>query len=176
MSILAGVEEATLAPLCRAERGGARDAEPARRDRQGRGGAPFLQRTKRARRGDRLDATLGHVEWIADEARFDDVTALAGCGRASLFRFADAWRRRGRRWGCRGSGGAAGAGDAGGRRSHGGGRRRAARDAGRSRGESGRIDAAGVNVLDRADGLVALLTDTLAASARRNREITAETR
>jgi pyrroline-5-carboxylate reductase len=34
----------------------------------------------------------------------------------------------------------------------------------------------GLNVLDRADGLVALLTDTLAASARRNREMAAETR
>ncbi len=56
------------------------------------------------------------------------------------------------------------------------GRRCAARDARRSRGEPGRIDAAGLNVLDRADGLVALLTDTLAASARRNREMAAETR
>ncbi len=34
----------------------------------------------------------------------------------------------------------------------------------------------GLNVLDRSDGLVALLTETLAASARRNREMAAETR
>ena len=37
-----------------------------------------------------LMAPLGHVEWIADEALFDAVTALSGCGPGFLFRFIDA--------------------------------------------------------------------------------------
>ena len=37
-----------------------------------------------------LMTPLGLVEWIDDEARFDAVTALAGCGPAFLFRFVDA--------------------------------------------------------------------------------------
>lgn len=38
----------------------------------------------------RAFASLGLVEWMADEALFDAVTALAGSGPAFLFRFADA--------------------------------------------------------------------------------------
>jgi pyrroline-5-carboxylate reductase len=37
-----------------------------------------------------LMARLGHVEWIADEALFDAVTALSGSGPAFLYRFIDA--------------------------------------------------------------------------------------
>ncbi|MGE4323653.1 MAG: pyrroline-5-carboxylate reductase [Sphingobium sp.] len=44
---------------------------------------------------DALAATLGLVEWIADEAMFNAVTALSGCGPAFLFRFADALARAG---------------------------------------------------------------------------------
>lgn len=42
-----------------------------------------------------LMAPLGLVEWFADEARFDAVTALAGSGPAFLFRFVDALARGG---------------------------------------------------------------------------------
>lgn len=37
-----------------------------------------------------LMAQLGQVEWIAEEALFDAVTALSGCGPAFLYRFIDA--------------------------------------------------------------------------------------
>ncbi|MEJ7934107.1 pyrroline-5-carboxylate reductase [Sphingobium sp. AN558] len=40
-----------------------------------------------------LIAPLGLVEWIADEALFNAVTALSGCGPAFLFRFVDALSR-----------------------------------------------------------------------------------
>ncbi|WP_166037516.1 pyrroline-5-carboxylate reductase [Sphingosinicella sp. YJ22] len=39
---------------------------------------------------ERLMATLGHVEWIADEALFDVVAALTASGPAFVFRFIDA--------------------------------------------------------------------------------------
>lgn len=42
-----------------------------------------------------LMAELGLVEWIADEALFNAVTALSGCGPAFLFRFIDAFARAG---------------------------------------------------------------------------------
>lgn len=40
-----------------------------------------------------LIAPLGQAEWIADEAQFNAVTALSGCGPAFLFRFVDALAR-----------------------------------------------------------------------------------
>src|SRR3546814_5252212 len=40
-------------------------------------------------------APLGLAEWIADEGRFNEVTALSGCGPAFLFRFVDALARAG---------------------------------------------------------------------------------
>ncbi len=42
-----------------------------------------------------LMAPLGLAEWIADEALFNQVTALSGCGPAFLFRFIDALARAG---------------------------------------------------------------------------------
>ncbi|WP_242126415.1 pyrroline-5-carboxylate reductase [Sphingobium sp. Sx8-8] len=42
-----------------------------------------------------LIAPLGLAEWIADEDRFNEVTALSGCGPAFLFRFIDAFARAG---------------------------------------------------------------------------------
>ncbi|WP_093317439.1 pyrroline-5-carboxylate reductase [Sphingomonas jatrophae] len=42
-----------------------------------------------------LLAPLGLVEWIEDEALFDAVTALSGCGPAFLFRFVDAMAKAG---------------------------------------------------------------------------------
>ncbi|HKY81518.1 MAG TPA: pyrroline-5-carboxylate reductase [Sphingobium sp.] len=44
---------------------------------------------------DALIAPLGLPEWIADEALFNEVTALSGCGPAFLFRFIDAFARAG---------------------------------------------------------------------------------
>lgn len=44
---------------------------------------------------DALIAPLGLAEWIADEALFNEVTALSGCGPAFLFRFVDALSRAG---------------------------------------------------------------------------------
>jgi pyrroline-5-carboxylate reductase len=44
---------------------------------------------------DALIAPLGLAEWIADEALFNSVTALSGCGPAFLFRFVDALARAG---------------------------------------------------------------------------------
>jgi pyrroline-5-carboxylate reductase len=44
---------------------------------------------------DRLMQPLGLVEWIADEAHFDAVTALAGSGPAFLYRFIDALAQAG---------------------------------------------------------------------------------
>jgi len=42
-----------------------------------------------------LAAPLGAVEWIADEALFDAVTALSGCGPGFVFRFVDALAQAG---------------------------------------------------------------------------------
>jgi pyrroline-5-carboxylate reductase len=44
---------------------------------------------------DTLFAPLGLAEWIDDEAAFNLVTALSGCGPAFLFRFVDALARAG---------------------------------------------------------------------------------
>ena len=44
---------------------------------------------------DALMAPLGLAEWIGDEALFNEVTALSGCGPAFLFRFIDAFARAG---------------------------------------------------------------------------------
>jgi len=89
-------------------------------------------------------APLGHYEWIADEAHFDAVTALAGSGPGFVFRFADA------------DVSPAILAD------------RVASPGGSTR--------EGLNVLDRDDALVALLTATLAASERRNAEMAAAAR
>ncbi len=122
-------------------------------------------------------APLGHYEWIADEAHFDAVTALAGSGPGFVFRFADALARAGAALGLPGD--------------------QAARLAIATL-EGSAIMAAeadvspailadrvaspggstreGLNVLDRDDALLALLTATLAASERRNAEMAAAAR
>ena len=122
-------------------------------------------------------APLGHYEWIADEAHFDAVTALAGSGPGFVFRFADALARAGAALGLpvdqaarlaiatlEGAAIMATEADV----SPGILADRVASPGGSTR--------EGLNVLDRDDALVALLTATLAASERRNAEMAAAAR
>ena len=121
-----------------------------------------------------LAAPLGLVEWIDDAARFDAVTALAGCGPGFTFRFIDALAA---------AGVALGLGEDQARRLaiatvEGSGAMAASSDV--TPGEladrvasPGGSTREGLNVLDADDALVALLTRTLAASARRNAEMAA---
>ncbi|MEG8058247.1 pyrroline-5-carboxylate reductase dimerization domain-containing protein [Sphingomonas sp. 22L2VL55-3] len=122
-------------------------------------------------------APLGHYEWIADEAHFDAVTALAGSGPGFVFRSADALARAGAALGLPGDQAARLAiatleGSA-----------IMAAEADVSPGiladrvaSPGGSTREGLNVLDRDDALVALLTATLAASERRNAEMAAAAR
>lgn len=122
-------------------------------------------------------APLGHYEWIADEAHFDAVTALAGCGPGFVFRFADALAKAGAALGLPADqsarlaiatleGSAIMAADAD--VSPAVLANRVASPGGSTR--------EGLNVLDRDDALVALLTATLTASERRNAEMAAAAR
>ena len=178
VSILAGVEEATLAPLCCA--GAVVRAMPNLPVGIGKGVTALYSSTTDAAARDTVTALmqpLGLVEWIDDEAQFDAVTALAGCGPGFVFRFADALAQAGAALGLpadqaarlalatlEGAAVMAAAADVS---------PAVLADRVASPGGSTRQ---GLNVLDRSDGLVALLTETLAASARRNREMAAETR
>ncbi|MCP3733853.1 pyrroline-5-carboxylate reductase [Sphingomonas sp. RP10(2022)] len=178
VSILAGVEVATLAGLCAA--GAVVRAMPNLPVAIGKGvvalHAPDADDAARARVTDWMQP-LGLVEWIADEARFDDVTALAGCGPAFVFRFADALAQAGTALGL--------PADQAARLAlatlHGAARMAAEADVSPATladrvASPGGSTREGLNVLDRPDGLVALLTETLAASARRNREMAAAAR
>jgi pyrroline-5-carboxylate reductase len=124
-----------------------------------------------------LTAPLGIVEWIADEALFDAVTALSGCGPAFLFRFVDAMAAAGTALGLprdqaerlaiatvEGSALLAAASDE---------TPAVIADRVASPGGSTRE---GLNILDEADGIAALMERTLAASARRNAEMAAAAR
>jgi pyrroline-5-carboxylate reductase len=120
---------------------------------------------------------LGLVEWIAEERLFDAVTALSGCGPGFVFRFADALAR---------------AGIALGLPEDQAGRLARATLAGSAIMAAAAVESPatladrvaspggstreGLNVLDRDDALVRLLTETLAASARRNAELAAAAR
>ncbi|MDD1452840.1 pyrroline-5-carboxylate reductase [Sphingomonas sp. H160509] len=124
-----------------------------------------------------FSAQLGHYEWIADEAHFDAVTALAGSGPGFVFRFADALAKAGVALGLpadqaarlaiatlEGSAIMAAEADVS---------PAILADRVASPGGSTRE---GLNVLDHDDALVALLTATLAASERRNAEMAAAAR
>ncbi|MES2173011.1 MAG: pyrroline-5-carboxylate reductase [Pseudomonadota bacterium] len=111
---------------------------------------------------------LGLVEWIADEALFNQVTALSGCGPAFLFRFIDALARAGEAIGIPADQAA---------------RMALATVQGSANMAARAIDAPGVladrvaspggmtreglNMLDADDRLLTLLTDTLAAARDR---------
>jgi len=119
-----------------------------------------------------LMAPLGLVEWLADEALCDAMTALAGCGPAFLFRFVDALGNAAALLGIpadqaarlalatvTGAAALAEIGDA---------PPAVLADRVASPGGSTR---AGLNVLDAPDGIAGLLARTLAASEKRNAEL-----
>ncbi len=123
-----------------------------------------------------LMAPLGLVEWVAP-AQFDAVTALAGSGPAFLYRFIDALAAAGVAQGMpedqaqrlalatvEGAGLLAAAADVG----PGELAERVASPGGSTR--------KGLDVLDAGDALTALLTETIAASTRRNAEMAAAAR
>jgi pyrroline-5-carboxylate reductase len=124
-----------------------------------------------------LMAPLGLVEWIAEERLFDAVTALSGCGPGFVFRFIDAMGAAGAALGLpeeqarrlaiatvEGAGALASGAEVD---------PATLADRVASPGGSTRE---GLNVLDRGDALRRLMTEALAASARRNAEMAAAAR
>jgi pyrroline-5-carboxylate reductase len=178
LSILAGVEEAVLADLCDAR--AVVRVMPNLPVAIGRGVMGLFSSTAdmQARAvAQGLCAPLGHHEWIGDERLFDAVTALAGSGPGFLFRFVDALGSAGAALGLpedqarrlalatvEGSALMAAQADES---------PAALADKVASKGGSTRE---GLNVLDRDDALVRLLTETLRAAERRNREMAAAAR
>ena len=170
ISILAGVEVAALASLSAAQ--AVVRAMPNLPVAIGHGvvalhGAQGDAAAQQA--AEALMTPLGLVEWIAHEAQFDAVTALAGCGPGFVFRFADALAKAGEALGL--------PADQAARLAiatlDGSARMAAASDAAPSVlanrvASPGGSTREGLNVLDQDDALIALLSRTLAASARRN--------
>ena len=126
---------------------------------------------------DALMAPLGLVEWIGDEALYGVTGTLEGCGPAFLFRFIDALAKAGEALGIapdqaarlalatvEGAAAMAAGSDA---------TPATLADRVASPGGSTRQ---GLNVLDRDDALVKLLTETLRAAEARGREMAAEAR
>lgn len=123
-----------------------------------------------------LMAPLGLVEWVAP-ARFDAVTALAGCGPAFLYRFIDALGRAGEQQGL--------APDQAARMAlatvEGAALLAAASDLSPALlaervASPGGSTREGLDVLDRDDAIFTLLSETLEASRRRNAEMAAAAR
>ncbi len=175
LSILAGVDHAALSERFKAER--IVRAMPNLPVAIGKGVTSLYAPGKPIAAAEAFAAPLGHYEWIADEAHFDAVTALAGCGPGFVFRFADALAQAGAALGLPAdqaarlaiatlAGAAIMAADADVSLA-------VLADRVASPGGSTRE---GLNVLDRDDALVALLTATLAASERRNGEMAAAAR
>lgn len=124
-----------------------------------------------------LAAPLGLTEWIANEALFDSAGTLSGCGPAFLFRFIDALAVAGARLGLpldqaqrlalatvEGSALMVAGSD-----------ESAAKLADRVASPGGSTRE-GLNILDRDDALIELLTATLAASVARSRAMAEEAR
>jgi pyrroline-5-carboxylate reductase len=176
VSILAGVELATLTPLIDAPIVRAMPNLPVA---IGKGVLALhgARGTEAGVRAAALMAPLGLVEWIADERAFDLVTALAGGGPAFLYRFIDALAAAATGLGLPSDQAArlalatvegsallaAGADD----------RPGVLADRVASPGGSTR---SGLDVLDHEGVLRKLLTETLAASTRRNGEMAAAAR
>ncbi|WP_294235665.1 pyrroline-5-carboxylate reductase [uncultured Sphingomonas sp.] len=178
LSILAGVEAAALAS--RIPAGAVVRMMPNLPVAIGQGvTALYTRSTDQAVReaAEALARPLGLAPWIEDEAQFDAVTALAGCGPAFVFRFIDAVAQAGVALGLDpelarqlalatvdGAGAMAIGADAS---------PAVLADRVASPGGSTRE---GLNVLDAGDALKRLMADTLAASERRNREMAAAAR
>jgi pyrroline-5-carboxylate reductase len=178
VSILAGVEEAALAS--RFSAGAIVRAMPNLPVAIGKGVVALSSESAdhdTRRFVEALMAPLGLVEWIGEARLFDSVTALAGCGPGFVYRFIDALAGAAALLGLpadqaarlalatvEGSSLLAAVADVG---------PAALADRVASPGGSTR---AGLNVLDREDGLAALLKETLAASERRNGEMAAAAR
>ena len=178
LSILAGVEEASL--LTRFGADVVVRAMPNLPVAIGRGVTALYTSTADAgarAAAEALARPLGLVEWITDESLFHAVTALSGCGPGFVFRFADALAAAGIALGLpadqarrlalvtlEGSALMAAAADV---------PPATLADRVASPGGSTRE---GLDVLDRDQALVRLLTDTLAASARRNADMAAAAR
>lgn len=174
VSILAGVELATLAARIPAR--AIVRAMPNLPVAIGKG-VVALHGTGETARAEALMAPLGLVEWIADEALFDVVTALAGSGPGFLYRWIDAMAAAGAALGLpadqaarlalatvEGSALLAAQADVS-----------PAVLADRVASPKGSTRE-GLNVLDRDGTLVALLTETLRAAARRNAAMAAAAR
>jgi pyrroline-5-carboxylate reductase len=175
VSVLAGVEEATLAALWRAD--AIVRAMPNLPVAIGKGVTALHTGSGQVSVRDdaaTLMAPLGLIEWIGNEELFDAVTALSGCGPGFVFRFIDALAAAGVELGLpadqaqrlalatvEGTGLMAAAAT-----------ESAATLADRVASPGGSTRE-GLDVLDRGDALKNLLRDTLAASARRNREMAA---
>lgn len=178
LSILAGVEEAALTARFQAD--AVVRAMPNLPVAIGKGVTALFASCADARAratAEALCAPLGYHEWIEDEALFDAVTALAGSGPGFVFRFTEALAEAGAALGLpadqarrlatatlEGSALMAAASDE---------IPAALADRVASPGGSTRE---GLNVLDRDDALVRLLTETLRAAERRNREMAAAAR
>lgn len=178
LSILAGVEEATLES--RIPAGSVVRAMPNLPVAIGKGvTALHAAKSTAAMRemAQALVAPLGRVEWIDSETMFDAVTALSGCGPGFVFRFIDALAAAGASLGLPAEQAArlalatvegaaamaAGAGES----------PAVLADRVASPGGSTRE---GLNVLDRDNALQCLLQETLAASRQRNVELAASAR
>ena len=124
-----------------------------------------------------LMAPLGLVEWIADEAHFDAVTALSGSGPAFVYRFIDALAQGGAALGLpadqaarlalatvEGAGLLAAASDV------------SPDELAERVASKGGSTRKGLDVFDANDALVALATAALKAAEHRNREMAALTR
>lgn len=108
---------------------------------------------------------LGLVEWIADEALFNRVTALSGCGLAFLFRFIDALARAGEAIGIPAPQAARMAlATVQGAANMAAGAAASPAALADQVASPGGMTREGLNVLDADDRLLALLTDTLAAA------------
>lgn len=178
VSILAGVEEAVL--LDRFGAGAVVRAMPNLPVGIGKGVVALHTGRGDAHHraaSERLMQPLGLVEWIADEALFDAVTAVSGCGPGFVYRFIDALAAAGTALGLPADqaarlavatveGSALLAAQAA---------EPAAVLADRVASPGGSTRE-GLNVLDRDGALVRLMTDTLAAAARRNAEMAAVAR
>ncbi|MFN3944254.1 MAG: pyrroline-5-carboxylate reductase family protein [Allosphingosinicella sp.] len=128
-------------------------------------------------RVERLMGALGRAEWLEEERLFQLAGVLTGAGPAFLFRFIDALAEAGREAGLEaeqalrlarlmveGAGALAAASDA------------PPAELARRVASPGGTTQAGLDVLDQADGMAALLRRTVAASLRRSDEMAAEAR